>query len=93
MHYVHQSQLSELSNLPETDAGPVHFWTGNVKHLISARTTSEWSVLESSGALVGEFVEGPDGFAVIDDEGVGQARFENWRSAVRNIVRRGLAVA
>lgn len=93
MHYVHQSQLSEIDGLPLNEETTVHFWTGNVKHVIAARTDSAWSVLESSGALVGEFVSADDGFTVIEDDGSDPACFDNWRSAVRNILRRGLKAA
>lgn len=90
MHYVHQAQLSEIDGLPTGSSALVHFWTGNVQHSIAQRTETVWSVLESSGALVGEFVAAEDGFAVVEDHGAEPERFGNWRSAVRNIVRRGL---
>ena len=93
MHYVHQSQLSEISGLPQNEDLPVHFWTANVKHMIASRAGEGWSVLESSGALVGEFFATDAGFTVVEDDETEPTAFDNWRSAVRNIVRRGLKAA
>jgi hypothetical protein len=93
MHYMHQTQLSELNALPPTDGSPLQFWTGNIEHSIAPLNPVSWSVLESSGALVGEFVAEDDGFAVIEDDGDDHERFDNWRSAVRSIVRRGQKAA
>ena len=57
------------------------------------RANDAWSVLESSGALVGEFVASDGGFVVVEDDETEPTAFDNWRSAVRNIVRRGLKAA
>ena len=93
MHYVHQAQLSEIDGLPVTASDSVQFWTGNIRHLIVAQSPTSWSLLESTGALVGEFVREDDGFAVVDDDGFEADRFDHWRSAVRNIVRRAQKAA
>jgi hypothetical protein len=90
MHYEHQSQLSEVHNLPAPEGSPVQFWTGNSQHSIAPRSESAWSVHESSGALVGEFSATARGFSVVVDDGTADEQFDNWRSAVRNIVRRSV---
>ncbi|MCU1585028.1 MAG: hypothetical protein JWM49_1584 [Microbacteriaceae bacterium] len=90
MHYMHQSRLNEIHSLPAAEGSPVQFWTGNSQHSIAARSESAWSVHESSGALVGEFAATDRGFSVVVDDGPADEQFDNWRSAVRNIVRRSV---
>jgi hypothetical protein len=90
MHYEHQSLLSEVRSLPAADGSAVQFWIGNSQHSIAARSNSAWSVHESSGALVGEFTTTARGFSVVVDDGPVDEEFDNWRSAVRNIVRRSV---
>jgi hypothetical protein len=90
MHYEHQSQLSEVHSLPAAEGSAVQFWIGNSQHSIAARSKAAWSVHESSGALVGEFSATSRGFSVVVDDGAGDEEFDNWRSAVRTIVRRGV---
>jgi hypothetical protein len=93
MQYSHQAQLSEISGLPTPAESPVQFWSGKVRHQIVATGDAAWNLLESSGSVVGEFVSDDAAFAIIDDEGDEVERFDNWRSAVRNILRRGLRAA
>ncbi|CAN5195162.1 MULTISPECIES: hypothetical protein [Microbacteriaceae] len=93
MRYSHQAQLSEISELPALGEPPVTFWSGNLRHAIAVQDGGSWSLLESSGSLVGEFVSEDAGFAVVDDENGERERFETWRSAVRHILRRGLRAA
>jgi hypothetical protein len=93
MQYSHQAQLSEIAGLPTPGESPVQFFSGNVRHQITARDDSGWSLLESAGSLVGEFVTHDGAFAIIDDDGGEMERFDNWRSAVRHILRRGLRAA
>ncbi|MHC5796390.1 hypothetical protein ACVXZ4_09540 [Lacisediminihabitans sp. FW035] len=93
MQYSHQAQLSEISGLPTPGDSPVQFWSGNVRHQIIATDDAAWSLLESTGSVVGEFVADDATFATIDDEGGELDRFDNWRSAVRHILRRGLRAA
>ena len=94
MHYSHQAQLSEITGLPTSGESSVTFWSSNAQHMIAARDDAGWSLLESTGSLVGEFVSDDDGFTVVsDDDGAAAERFDNWRSAVRHILRRGLRAA
>ena len=93
MQYSHQAQLSEISALPTTGDSPVQFWSGNVRHQIVSTDDAAWTLLESTGSVVGEFVASDGAFAIIDDEGGEPERFDNWRSAVRHILRRGLRAA
>jgi hypothetical protein len=93
MQYSHQAQLSEITGLPALGEPPVAFWSGNVRHLITARDDEGWSLLESAGSLVGEFVSEDGRFAILDEDGGDRERFDNWRSAVRHILRRGLRAA
>ena len=93
MHYSHQAQLSEISGLPSTGESSVTFWSSNALHMIAARDDEGWSLLESTGSLVGEFDSDNDGFTVVSDDGGTAERFDNWRSAVRHILRRGLRAA
>jgi hypothetical protein len=93
MQYSHQAQLSEIAALPAAGESPVHFWSGNLRHQIVAKEDSGWSLLESTGSLVGEFVAHDGDFAIIDEDGDQIERFATWRSAVRNILRRGLRAA
>ena len=93
MQYSHQAQLSEIIGLPTMEAPPVTFWRGNLQYLIAARHETDWSLLESYGSLVGEFVAHDGGFAIVDYDGGEMARFDHWRSAVRHILRRGLLAA
>ncbi|MEC5169860.1 hypothetical protein [Glaciihabitans sp. GrIS 2.15] len=93
MHYSHQAQLSEITGLPVMGESSVTFWTSNAPHMIAARDDAGWSLLESTGSLVGEFVSDNGGFTIISDDGAAVERFDNWRSAVRHILRRGLRAA
>lgn len=93
MQYSHQAQLSEISGLPTPGESPVQFWSSNAPHQIIAREEAGWSLLESTGSIVGEFVTGGGAFTIIDDDGGEMERFDNWRSAVRHILRRGLRAA
>lgn len=93
MQYSHQSQLSEIAGLPTTGDAPVYFWTANVRHMITAQDASSWNLLEATGSLVGEFRSDDGGFAVVDDDSGDVDHFDNWRSAVRHILRRGLRAA
>ena len=93
MHYSHQAQLSEISVLPSTGGSSVTFWSSNAQHTIAAGDDTGWSLLESTGSLVGEFISDNDGITVVSDDGLTVERFDNWRSAVRHILRRGLRAA
>ena len=93
MHYSHQAQLSELTKLPVMGESSVIFWSSNAPHMIAARDDTGWSLLESTGSLVGEFVSDNGGFTIVSDDGAILERFDNWRSAVRHILRRGLRAA
>ena len=93
MHYSHQAQLSEITGLPATGESSITFWSSNAQHMIAVREDTGWSLLESTGSLVGEFVSDNDGFTVVNDDGAAAERFDNWRSAVRHILRRGLRAA
>lgn len=93
MHYSHQAQLSEIASLPVPGEPSVAFWSGNVRHVITAQDHESWCLFESAGSLVGEFVTEEGGFAIHDDDGGDAERFDSWRSAVRHILRRGLIAA
>jgi hypothetical protein len=93
LQYAHQTQLSEIPALPSTGDAPVYFWTANVRHVITVQDGGGWSLFEESGSLVGEFRSEDGGFAVIDDDSGEVDRFDNWRSAVRRLLRRGLRAA
>ena len=93
MQYSHQAQLSEITVPPALGEPPVAFWSGNVRHLITAQDDESWSLLESTGSLVGEFLTKDGWFAILDDDGGDGECFDNWRSAVRHILRRGLRAA
>ena len=93
MHYSHQAQLSEITGLPVLGESSVTFWSSNAPHIIAARDDAGWSLLESTGSLVGEFVSDNGGFTIVSDDGDAVERFDNWRSAVRHILRRGLRAA
>ena len=93
MHYSHQAQLSEITGLPVMGESSVTFWSSNAPHMIAARDDAGWSLLESTGSLVGEFISDNGGFTIVSDDGTTVERFDNWRSAVRHILRRGLRAA
>lgn len=93
MQYSHQTQLSEVNELPSALASSVTFWSGNVRHLITAQANSAWSLYENGGTLIGDFLAVESGFAIIDDDGVEVDRFDNWRSAIRRILRRSVRAA
>jgi len=65
MHYSHQAQLSEITGLPVLGESSVTFWTSNAPHIIAARDDAGWSLLESTGSLVGEFVSDNGGFTIV----------------------------
>jgi hypothetical protein len=101
MQYSHQAQLSEIAGLPSLGEGPAMFWSGNAQYLIeeqyliegqylnTARDAQGWSLVEFTGPLVGEFVADATGYAIVDYDGGEMARFDNWRSAIRHMLRRG----
>lgn len=93
MHYSHQAQLSEIAGLPMPGEPSVAFWSGNVRHVITAEGHESWCLFESAGSLVGEFVTDGGAFAILHDDGGDAERFTSWRSAVRHILRRGLLAA